>query len=199
MSIEISAKLFQIWNVCCILIKQLHAYIYMWNIIKHNEWTSMNERTHFFIKIYLSHTILERVDVGRVWEESWRRRQTATNWTQVLLTIAALLSHSGRAAQPWATEGLKPSVCKLILTLTSCPSTDYNSNWNWLKPSFAPGYVIDSWQPASAVPPLIYIGACLDWRISRGSIYNTCWNEVGEVKNKGFIIASLDQNLFTIN
>ena len=28
--------------------------------------TSMNERTHFFIKIYLSHFILERVDVGCV-------------------------------------------------------------------------------------------------------------------------------------
>ena len=30
----------------------------------------MNERTHFFIKIYLSHFILERVDVGYVWEVS---------------------------------------------------------------------------------------------------------------------------------
>ena len=38
----------------------------------------MNERTHFFIKIYLSHFILERVDVGRVWEVSWRGGQTAT-------------------------------------------------------------------------------------------------------------------------
>ena len=28
--------------------------------------TSMNERTHFFIKIYLSYFILERVDVGCV-------------------------------------------------------------------------------------------------------------------------------------
>ena len=31
------------------------------NIIKHNIRTSMNERTHFFIKIYLSHFIHERV------------------------------------------------------------------------------------------------------------------------------------------
>ena len=28
----------------------------------------MNERTHIFIKIYLSHFILERADVGYVWE-----------------------------------------------------------------------------------------------------------------------------------
>ena len=34
---------------------------YMWNIIKHNIRTSMNERTHFFIKIYLSHFILDKV------------------------------------------------------------------------------------------------------------------------------------------
>ena len=38
----------------------------------------MNERTHFFIKISLLHFILERVDVGCMWEVSWRRGQTAT-------------------------------------------------------------------------------------------------------------------------
>ena len=74
----------------------------------------MNERTHFFIKIYLSHFILERVDVGCMWEVSWRRGQTATYWPQVLLTIAALLSHSGWAAQSWITEGPKPSVCRWL-------------------------------------------------------------------------------------
>ena len=43
------------------------------NIIKHNLRTSMNERTHFFIKIYLSHFILERVDVSVVCER-WKER-----------------------------------------------------------------------------------------------------------------------------
>ena len=38
------------------------------NNIKHNLQTSMNERTHFFIKIYLSHFILERIDVSVVCE-----------------------------------------------------------------------------------------------------------------------------------
>ena len=61
------------------------------NIITHNIRTSMNEWTHFFIKIYLSHFILGRVDVGCVWEMNWRRGQTVI-LTQVLLTIAALLS-----------------------------------------------------------------------------------------------------------
>ena len=84
----------------------------------------MNERTHVFIKIYLSDFILERVDVGCVWEASWRRGQTATFWSQALLTIVALLSHSGWAVQPWVTEGRKPSVWKLILTLAYFPPTD---------------------------------------------------------------------------
>ena len=65
--------------------------------------TSMNERTQFFIKIYLSHFILEKVHVGCVWEVSWRRGQTATYWLK-----AALLSYSGCAAQSWVTEGPSP-------------------------------------------------------------------------------------------
>ena len=72
----------------------------------------MNKWTRFFMKIYLSHFILERVNVGCVWEVIWRRGQIATYWAKVLLTIVALLSHSGWAAQPWVTEGPKPSVCR---------------------------------------------------------------------------------------
>ena len=85
----------------------------------------MNERTHFFIEIYLSHFILERVDVGCVWEVSWRRGKTATYWPKVLLAIAALLSHSGWAAQPWVTEGPNPSVCRWLLLRHLVP--------NWLQ------------------------------------------------------------------
>ena len=43
------------------------------NIIKHNLRTSMNERTYFLIKIYLSYFILERVDVSVVYER-WVER-----------------------------------------------------------------------------------------------------------------------------
>ena len=42
------------------LYSHIHTNI-SWNIIKHNIWTSMNERIHFFINICLSHFILERV------------------------------------------------------------------------------------------------------------------------------------------
>ena len=69
----------------------------------------MNERIHFFIKIYFSHFILERVGVGCVWEVIWRRGQTATYWP-----IAALLLHSGWAAQPWVTEGHWLSIRHLV-------------------------------------------------------------------------------------
>ena len=97
----------------------------------------MNKRTHFFIKIYLSqHFILERVDVGYVWEVSWRWRQTATYWPQVLLTIAALLTHSGWAAQLWVTEGPKPSVCHWLSIWHLVPNwlqleLELNSNRLW--------------------------------------------------------------------
>ena len=97
----------------------------------------MNKRTHFFIRIYLSHFILERVDIGCVWEVSWRRGQTATYWPQVLLTIAALLSHSGWAAHPWVTEVLKPSVCRWLSIRHPVPNwlqlqLELELNWNWL-------------------------------------------------------------------
>ena len=70
----------------------------------------MNERTHFFIKIYLSHFILERFDVGCVWEMSWRQGGT------VILTHSSS-DHSSTSslagvAQSWVTEGPKPSVSR---------------------------------------------------------------------------------------
>ena len=98
----------------------------------------------------------ERVDVGYVWEV--RRRQTATYWPQVPLTIAALLSHSFWAAQPGSWEP-KPSVWSWFslrghpISNWNCNSnwtgTDSNSNWLQLKPSVAPSYIIAWHAPAS--------------------------------------------------
>ena len=160
--------------------------------------TNFNERTNTLLyKKYISHTLFSKGNVSCVWELSWRREQTATYWPQVLLTIAALLSHSGWAAQPWVTEGPSP------LSGAGSHSAGTLSNWNSnsLKPSVAPGYIIVLRSPAScgrthlppspnsttstgqgdipisstgctcfAVLPLIYIGASLDWRLGRGSI-----------------------------
>ena len=76
----------------------------MRNIIQHNIRTSMNEWTHFFIKIYPSHFILERVNVGCVWEMSWRRGQTQQYF---FLILAGLLNRG-------STRAAKPSVCNLF-------------------------------------------------------------------------------------
>ena len=81
------------------------------NIVNNND--DFNERTNTLLYKNIPLTLYsrkgcERVDVGCVWEVSWRRGQTATYWPKVLLTIAALLSHSGWATQPWVTEGPSP-------------------------------------------------------------------------------------------
>ena len=67
----------------------------------------MNERTHFFIKIYLPPFILERVYVGCMWEMSWRRGQTAILTQQYFfLILAGLLNHGSlRAQSPLSTAG----------------------------------------------------------------------------------------------
>ena len=152
--------------------------------------TNFNVRTNTLL---YKNIPLTRV-VSCVWEVSWRRGQTATYWPQVLLTIAALLSHSCWAAQSWVTEGPRP--------LSGAGS---HSNWNCIcsKPSVAPSYIIvlrplascgrthlppspnsttstgQGYIPISstgctcfAVLPLIYADASLDWRLGRRSICN---------------------------
>ena len=163
---SLSPKLFSYHLICCIA---TYNYTYTYtnisgNLVNNNIQTSMNKRTHIFIKIYLSHFILERVDVGCVWEVSWRRGQTAIYWPQVLLTIAALLSHSGYAAQPWVTEGPKPSVCRwhLILHLVL--------NWLQLQLTHSVCVLVIFLFDATCFRPLIYTGASLDWWLCRGSI-----------------------------
>ena len=107
--------------------------------------TSMNKRTHFFIKNIpltrysrnVCEKVAKRVDVGYVWEVSWRRGQTTTYWPKVSLTIAALLSHLGWAAQPWVTESPSPlsaagSQFGILSTTDSNCDWNSNSNSNWL-------------------------------------------------------------------
>ena len=74
--------------------------------------TIFNERTNTLLyKNITSHTLFTRGE--------WRQGR-ANFLTQVLLAIAAILSHLGWVAQPWVTEGRKPTVCKLILKLAPC-------------------------------------------------------------------------------
>ena len=126
--------------------------------------TNFNEQTRFFINIYLSHFILERVDVSCVWEVSWRRGQTATYWPQVLLTIAALLSHSSRATQPWGTEGPSPLSGDGSYSAGILSPTDSNSNCNsnWLS----------DWQTQAVCGTWLYFftSTCFLWAYASATI-----------------------------
>ena len=115
----------------------------------------MNEQTHFFIKNNnLSHFILERVMVV-VGEMSWRRGPTA------ILNPSSSLDHSSISfsswhgvAQPWVTEGPKPSVCKLVLTLQHPVS-------NWLKPSGT--WLYYCLMPTCFCCSSAYLHRCISW------------------------------------
>ena len=129
----------------------------------------MNERTHFFIKIYLSHFILERVDVGYVWEVSWRRGQSAILTQQYLSTSWLGCSTVGH-------RGPKALCLPLALTPASClPLT------NWLKPPVPWLYhcsTFTCFRCSSA-----YLHRCISWLTTRSRV-NMLQNEktfVGEL------------------
>ena len=99
--------------ICRFELVVLYSHIHIHNtyttidIIKHTE--NFNEQTNTLLYKDIPLTFYSRKgDVSCMWEVSWRRGQTATYWPQVLLTIPALLSHSGWAAQPWVTGGPSP-------------------------------------------------------------------------------------------
>ena len=134
--------------------------------------TNFNERTNTLLYKNISLTLYSRK--GWCWLCVRGELETRTDcyiMTQVLLaTIAVLLPHLGWG---WSTVGHWGSQ-SLSLQADShagiLSPTDSHSNWP--KPSVAPGYIIVLCPPASAVPPLIYTGAFLEWQLGRGSIYN---------------------------
>ena len=82
--------------------------------------TNFNERTNTLLykNIYLSHFILERVDVGCVWEMSRRRWQTAILTQQYFFLILAGWLNRGslRAQSPLSAAGSQLG----ILSPTDC-------------------------------------------------------------------------------
>ena len=126
----------------------------------------MNERKLFFIKIYLSHFILERVMlvvcerwVGDGGQTAILTPSSFDHSSTSFSSWLGLLNHGSlRAQSPLSAAGSQFGI--LSPTDPNCP---------------CPGYIIISHPPASAVLPLIYTGASLDWRLGRGSIYNNCW------------------------
>ena len=122
----------------------IYIYIYVYMLYRHihikiyaehnqQEWpTSMNEQTHFLIKIYLARFILQRV-MFLVCERRVGDGDRLLFWPKVLLaTIAALLPHLWPGVdQLWVTEGPRPSVCKLILSLASYTNSPDHSFRAW--------------------------------------------------------------------
>ena len=146
---------------CCIT---TCIYKYMQKQSTDNIRTSMNELTHFFIKIYLSHFILERAMF--VVCERW-----FGDGHRLLYYPKFIFDHSSTSFSSWlgcSTAGhWGPQ---------NPQSASWFSRWHplssWLEPPQATGYIIVKRPPASAVLPLIYTGASVDWRLGRGSIYN---------------------------
>ena len=81
-----------------------------------------NERTHFFIKIYITHTLFSMF----LWcvRDEWRQGKTTILTQPFLLTIAALLPHLGWGCSTEGHWGPHPSVCKLALTLAFLSPTN---------------------------------------------------------------------------
>ena len=110
------------FNYCINVVYNVYTYTNIsGNIIKHNLRTSMNERIHFFIKIYISHTLFSMF----LWcvRDEWRQGKTVI-LTQLLLTIAALLPHLGWSRSTNGRWGPQPSVWKLTLILAFQSSTN---------------------------------------------------------------------------
>ena len=129
----------------------------------------MNERTQFFIK-NISLTLYSRK--GWCWlcvRGEWRQVQT------VILTQSSS-DHSSTSSSSWlgcSTAGRRGPQA-LSLQADSHAGILSPTDSNWLELPWARGYIIVSCPPASAVLPLIYTGASLDWRLGRGSICYNC-------------------------
>ena len=108
------------------------------NIINHNLRTSMNERTHFFIKIYLSHFILERVDVSVVCER-WVERHILRERTS---------SHIFFKGTGGANAYIPSQAHQRRLCSAASPSLNYDS----LPLSKSERVVLITWSPSGYTP-----------------------------------------------
>ena len=98
------------------------------NIIKHNLRNSMNERTHFFIKIYISHMFLWCVRDGwrDIYSERWLLFPISSSRSQGEPTLAPpcklIRDASGRLRVPRSTailSTLSKSHCVVLITWSS--------------------------------------------------------------------------------
>ena len=124
----------------------------------------MNERTNTLLYKNISLTLyFRKVDVSCVWEVSGDKNG-------LLFWPKFFLAHSSTSFSSWlgcSTVGhWGPKALCLPLALTSASCLQLT------RTIWAPGYIIVSHPPASAVLPLIYTGASHDWWLGWGSVYN---------------------------
>ena len=135
----------------------------------------MNKRTHFFIKIYLSHFILERV-MFLVCERWAGDGDRLLYWPQVLLTIAALLPHLGWGCSTVGHWGSQALCLLLALTLASCLQLAWTAlgTWlyNWLMPTCfrcSLFTLVHSWLTAQSRFNMLHLYICIPRCLARSS------------------------------
>ena len=181
-SCSFESEIIKIGQSSCCIATYIHKYKYKQ---KHNQtqWrTSMNERTHFFIKISSLTLYSRKGDVCCVCELSWRRGQT------VILTQSSSFDHSSTSSSSWQELLHRGSL------RAQSPLSAAGSQFGILSPTdssrLSPGYIIVWRPPASDVLPFIYTGASLDWRLGRRSI---CYNLIRCIAITNWIFKSLRQ------
>ena len=135
----------------------------MRNIIK--QWRLQWTNEHTSLKKYIFHPL-----ISKGWCFLCVRDELETGTDCYILTLSSS-DHSSTSYAFWlgcSTVGhrrLKALRLSLALSLASCLATDSNSNWNWLKPFVAPGFIIVIRQPASA-----YLHRCISWLTARSRV-----------------------------
>ena len=128
-------------NPCSVVYRNTYTTINIQIFASYNQTMNFNERMNTLYK-NITHFILERVDVGCVWEMR----------TDCYIDPAVLISHLGWVAQPWVTEGPKPSVCRWL-------SIQYLVS-NQLKPSVPWLYCL---MPTCFHCSSAYLLRCISW------------------------------------
>ena len=133
----------------------IHIQLYT-ETLKHND-----ERTHFFIKKYTSHTLFSKgLRKGWCWLCVRGELETGTDCNILTQSSSVLWQHVFLILLSWSTGVLRAQALFLSLRrlVPNCDwnsNCDCNSNWtlpasnsNCLKPSVTPGYVIVWHSPA---------------------------------------------------
>ena len=134
------------------------------NIIKHNLRTSMNERTHFIIKMCISHTSFSK-GLMFLWcvKDEWRQGQTDILMQLLFLTIARCVIFRNALSTSSASwlGMLNRGRCKLALTLAFLSPTN----------STAAGICIYSFITPTCFR--FFFRLFTQVHLGQGSIYNT--------------------------